>query len=116
MILKAFVDAVMHLGLPGSGLCIVSCIAKSLEGEPSHVSRRKTDNTVTDLGPFYAEGRGSDLTMSAGLAFNRPAHLTIYFICLGNKRIYIIFKTWYNLCFIFHNVPFISQFYLFLFK
>jgi len=68
----------MHLGLPGCGLCIVSCITNSMEGESCPVSRRETDNTATDLGLLCVCvcvcGGACNLTMSAalsaGLAFN----------------------------------------------
>jgi hypothetical protein len=59
LILKAFVGAVLHLGLPGYGLCISSCITNSLEGE-STVSRRQTDDTMTDLGLILWGGGASD--------------------------------------------------------
>ena len=84
----------MHLRLPGSGLCILSCITNSLESASSPVSRRRTDNTATDLDLIFVVGGGdSDLTVSAGLTFNRPTALAIHFIYLDNKEIYFIFKT-----------------------
>jgi hypothetical protein len=84
----------------------------------SPVSRRKTDNTATDLGFIFVGREGemdSVLTVSVGLAFNRPTPLAIHLIYLDMKELYFIFKTHciICLCFIFHNVPFMSQFYLF---
>ena len=64
----------MHLGLPGSRLCMVSCITNSMKGKSSPVSRRETENTVNNFGLFCVWGGHSDLKMSAalsaGLAFN----------------------------------------------
>ena len=93
MILKTFVDVVLLLGLPCSGLCIASCIANNLEGESSPVSRRMTDNTATDLGLIFVGGEDSKLTVRVGLDLKRPKTLEIHFIYWGHKEIYFVLKT-----------------------